>query len=92
MDLEVSFFITSFLFLCYLIVDSYIGYVAAIKGGQKGLKTVCIEGRGTLGGTCLNVGCIPSKSLLNSAHKLHDAKHSFKSIGIEIGDLSVNFG
>ena len=66
--------------------------MAAIKGGQKGLKTVCIEGRGTLGGTCLNVGCIPSKSLLNSAHKLHDAKHNFKSIGIEIGDLSVNFG
>lgn len=49
------------------------GYVAAIKAGQKGLKTVCIEGRGTLGGTCLNVGCIPSKALLNSTHKLHEA-------------------
>ena len=45
------------------------GYVAAIKAGQLGLKTVCIEKRGKLGGTCLNVGCIPSKSLLNSSHK-----------------------
>jgi len=49
------------------------GYVAAIKGGQNGLKTVCIEKRGALGGTCLNVGCIPSKALLNSTHKLHEA-------------------
>jgi len=49
------------------------GYVAAIKAGQKGLKTVCIEKRGTLGGTCLNVGCIPSKALLNATHKYHDA-------------------
>ena len=49
------------------------GYVAAIKGGQKGLKTVCIEKRGSLGGTCLNVGCIPSKALLNATHKFHEA-------------------
>ena len=49
------------------------GYVAAIKGAQKGLKTVCIEKRGSLGGTCLNVGCIPSKALLNATHKLHEA-------------------
>ena len=49
------------------------GYVAAIKAAQRGLKTVCIEGRGTLGGTCLNVGCIPSKALLNATHKYHDA-------------------
>lgn len=49
------------------------GYVAAIKAGQRGLKTVCVEKRGTLGGTCLNVGCIPSKALLNATHKLHDA-------------------
>lgn len=46
------------------------GYVASIKAGQKGLKTVCIEKRGSLGGTCLNVGCIPSKALLNATHKL----------------------
>lgn len=50
------------------------GYVAAIKAGQLGLKTVCIEKRGKLGGTCLNVGCIPSKSLLNSSHKYFEAK------------------
>ena len=49
------------------------GYVAAIKAGQKGLKTVCVEKRGALGGTCLNVGCIPSKALLNATHKLHEA-------------------
>lgn len=45
------------------------GYVAAIKAAQLGLKTVCIEKRGSLGGTCLNVGCIPSKALLNISHK-----------------------
>ena len=67
------------------------GYVAAIKGAQKGLKTVCIEKRGTLGGTCLNVGCIPSKALLNATHKLHEAQHSFKDMGINVGEVSVNF-
>lgn len=51
------------------------GYVAAIKAAQRGLKTVCIEKRGTLGGTCLNVGCIPSKALLNATHHLHSAQH-----------------
>lgn len=45
-----------------------LGYVAAIKAGQKGMKVACVEKRGTLGGTCLNVGCIPSKALLNSTH------------------------
>lgn len=49
----------------------YLGYVAAIKAGQLGLSTVCIEKRGALGGTCLNVGCIPSKALLNISHKFH---------------------
>ena len=44
------------------------GYVSAIKAAQLGLKTVCVEGRGSLGGTCLNVGCIPSKALLHSSH------------------------
>ena len=67
------------------------GYVAAIKGGQRGLKTVCIEKRGTLGGTCLNVGCIPSKALLNATHKLHDAQHNFKNLGIVTGEVSVDF-
>lgn len=65
--------------------------MAAIKGGQMGLKTVCIEKRGSLGGTCLNVGCIPSKALLHSTHKFHDAQHGFKSIGIETGEIKMNF-
>ncbi len=68
-----------------------IGYVAAIKAGQKGLKTVCIEGRGSLGGTCLNVGCIPSKALLNSTHKLHEAQHEFKELGIVAKEVSVDY-
>ena len=61
-----------------------LGYVAAIKAGQKGLKTVCIEGRGTLGGTCLNVGCIPSKALLDSSHSYSDALNHFSDHGIEV--------
>lgn len=67
------------------------GYVAAIKAGQRGLKTVCIEKRGTLGGTCLNVGCIPSKALLNSTHKLHEAQHKFKQLGINTGPVTVDW-
>jgi len=69
----------------------HIGYVAAIKAGQKGLKTVCIEKRGTLGGTCLNVGCIPSKALLNSTHKLHEAQHDFKKLGLDVEKITVNY-
>lgn len=52
---------------------------------------MCIEKRGTLGGTCLNVGCIPSKALLNATHKLHDAQHAYKELGIVINDLSVDY-
>ncbi|KAM5465087.1 dihydrolipoamide dehydrogenase precursor [Microsporum ferrugineum] len=66
------------------------GYVAAIKAGQEGLKTVCIEKRGTLGGTCLNVGCIPSKSLLNNSHLYHTILHDTKKRGIEVGDVKLN--
>ncbi|KAE9455055.1 hypothetical protein C3L33_13034, partial [Rhododendron williamsianum] len=58
------------------------GYVAAIKAAQLGLKTTCIEKRGTLGGTCLNVGCIPSKALLHSSHMYHEALHSFANHGL----------
>lgn len=68
------------------------GYVAAIKAGQKGLKAVCIEKRGSLGGTCLNVGCIPSKALLNATHKFHEAQHGFKDLGIIAKDVSIDFG
>jgi dihydrolipoamide dehydrogenase len=67
------------------------GYVAAIKAGQLGLKTVCIEKRGTLGGTCLNVGCIPSKALLNATAKYHEAQHSFKDMGIDVSGVAINF-
>jgi len=66
------------------------GYVAAIKAAQLGLKTACVEKRGTLGGTCLNVGCIPSKALLNASHYFHEAEHRFKDIGIETGEVKVN--
>ncbi|KAH0542081.1 hypothetical protein FGG08_003461 [Glutinoglossum americanum] len=66
------------------------GYVAAIKAGQEGLKTVCIEKRGTLGGTCLNVGCIPSKSLLNNSHLYHQILHDTKNRGIDVGDVKLN--
>lgn len=67
------------------------GYVAAIKAGQLGLKTACVEMRGTLGGTCLNVGCIPSKALLQSTHHYHDAKTHFSDHGIVIsGEMSMD--
>ncbi len=66
------------------------GYVCAIRAAQLGLKTACIESRGTLGGTCLNVGCIPSKSLLNSSELYHKAKTNFNNIGIETGSVKLN--
>lgn len=65
--------------------------MAAIKASQLGLNTVCIEKRGALGGTCLNVGCIPSKALLNISHKIHEANHDFKSFGIETGPVNINW-
>ena len=58
------------------------GYVAAIRCAQLGLKTACVEGRKTLGGTCLNVGCIPSKALLHASHQLHEAEHNFAKMGL----------
>jgi dihydrolipoamide dehydrogenase len=66
------------------------GYVCAIRAAQLGLKTACIESRGTLGGTCLNVGCIPSKSLLNLSENYHKAKKDFNNQGIEISDIKLN--
>ena len=66
------------------------GYVCAIRAAQLGLKTACVESRGTLGGTCLNVGCIPSKSLLNLSETFHKAKKNFNSQGIEFSDLKLN--
>ena len=66
------------------------GYVCAIRAAQLGLKTACVESRGTLGGTCLNVGCIPSKSLLNLSENFHKAKKDFNQQGIEIRDIKLN--
>jgi dihydrolipoamide dehydrogenase len=68
-----------------------IGYVAAIKAAQLGMKTVCIEKRGALGGTCLNVGCIPSKALLNISHKYHELTHDFQSFGINVTGSSLDW-
>tara|TARA_Y100000992_G_scaffold264364_1_gene201082 strand:+ start:1132 stop:2529 length:1398 start_codon:yes stop_codon:yes gene_type:complete len=65
------------------------GYVCAIRLSQLGLKTACIESRGSLGGTCLNIGCIPSKNLLNISENFHKAKN-FEKMGIETGKLKVN--
>ena len=72
------------------------GYVAAIRCAQLGLKTACVEkwtseaGKQILGGTCLNVGCIPSKALLESSHKYEEAVHEFKAHGIATGDVSMD--
>ena len=66
------------------------GYVCAIRAAQLGLKTACVESRGALGGTCLNVGCIPSKSLLNLSENFHKAKKDFNQQGIEIEGIKLN--
>ncbi|MDA9740850.1 dihydrolipoyl dehydrogenase [Pelagibacteraceae bacterium] len=66
------------------------GYVCAIRAAQLGLKTGCIESRGTLGGTCLNVGCIPSKSLLNLSDMYKKAQKDYNNLGIEVGEVKLN--
>ena len=66
------------------------GYVAAIRCAQLGFKTAIIEKYATLGGTCLNVGCIPSKALLDSSEHFHNAAHTFKEHGIDISEPKVN--
>ena len=66
------------------------GYVSAIRCAQLGLKTAVIEKYKTFGGTCLNVGCIPSKALLDSSEHYHNAAHTFTTHGINLKDLSVN--
>ena len=65
------------------------GYVCAIRLAQLGLKTACVESRGSLGGTCLNVGCIPSKSLLNLSEEFHKVKN-LSNKGIEVGEVKLN--
>lgn len=72
------------------------GYVAAIRAAQLGLKTACVEkwigkeGNVVHGGTCLNVGCIPSKALLEASHKFVEAKHDFDGLGIQAGDVTMD--
>ncbi|GLR64460.1 dihydrolipoyl dehydrogenase [Marinospirillum insulare] len=72
------------------------GYVAAIRAAQLGLKTACVEkwvnkeGKSVLGGTCLNVGCIPSKALLEASHKFHEASHDFDDFGIQAKGISMD--
>ena len=68
------------------------GYVAAIRAAQLGFKTACIESRGSLGGTCLNIGCIPSKALLQSSEKFTEAGHAFAEHGVKVGDISLDLG
>ena len=66
------------------------GYVCAIRSAQLGLKTACVESKKTLGGTCLNVGCIPSKSLLYSSEIYHKAQKEFNNLGIEVSNIKLN--
>lgn len=66
------------------------GYVCAIRAAQLGMKVACVEKRNTLGGTCLNIGCIPSKALLSASEKYHEAKEEFGKFGIETGAVKLN--
>jgi dihydrolipoamide dehydrogenase len=66
------------------------GYVAAIRAAQLGLKTACVESRDSLGGTCLNIGCIPSKALLQSSEKFAEAKHALAEHGIQTGEVALD--
>ena len=66
------------------------GYVAAIRAAQLGLKVACVDKRTTLGGTCLNVGCIPSKALLSASKKFADTSTNLSEYGIEVSGVSLN--
>jgi dihydrolipoamide dehydrogenase len=66
------------------------GYVCAIRAAQLGLKTACVEKRGKLGGTCLNVGCIPSKAMLQSSHKYEETMHGLAAHGITVGGATLD--
>ena len=67
------------------------GYVSAIRCAQLGLKTAVVEGRETLGGTCLNVGCIPSKAMLNATHHLHEVHENFEKMGLMGSKTTVDW-
>ena len=66
------------------------GYVAAIRAAQLGLKTACVEMESRLGGTCLRVGCVPSKALLESSERFHEAQSSFEGMGIKVAGLELD--
>src|SRR3984957_773628 len=66
------------------------GYVCAIRAAQLGLKVACVEKRATLGGTCLNIGCIPSKALLQSSENFHQAAHGMKDHGVLVGEVKLD--
>src|SRR5438034_1908144 len=66
------------------------GYVAAIRAAQLGMHAACVDGRVSLGGTCLNIGCIPSKALLHSSEKFAEAGHSLAEHGIKVGELGLD--
>src|SRR5271170_6917761 len=68
------------------------GYVAAIRAAQLGMKVACIDKRGPAGGTCLNVGCIPSKALLHSSELYEEAANHFAGHGIKVSGLKVDLG
>ena len=67
------------------------GYVCAIKAAQLGFRVACIEGREKLGGTCLNVGCIPSKALLHASEAYHDSIQNFSKMGLDIEKPKINW-
>src|SRR5688572_5292096 len=66
------------------------GYVGAIRAAQLGMNVACVEFEPALGGTCLRVGCIPSKALLEASHLYHKAQHELTQFGIEVGKVSLN--
>ncbi|MBM3479045.1 MAG: dihydrolipoyl dehydrogenase [Alphaproteobacteria bacterium] len=66
------------------------GYVCAIRAAQLGMKVACVEKRATLGGTCLNVGCIPSKALLQASEKFHEAAHGLAAFGVKVGKVELD--
>ena len=66
------------------------GYVAAIRAAQLGMRTACVDSRATLGGTCLNIGCIPSKALLQSSEKFAEARHALAEHGIKVGEVGLD--
>ncbi len=68
------------------------GYVAAVRGAQLGLRVACVELEERLGGTCLRIGCIPSKALLEASERYSEAKHHFSEMGIDVQDVSLNLG